>query len=478
MAPQSTKKGPRDPWGNVKIPSLEAFNSTKPDQARWFDISSNGSSPDDFSSLVGLPIVGLPDHDSTSFTLEASYLSVVCGDVYRTAYPGGDANDSVWATLDQAIPGVWWPNKSSDNEPFLSLLPRMSATSFLATSFYLDTTRDSYRGDIVSPDDSEDLLLAGRFDGFVGNYNKSVLKGNAADTERELAFASLAHRSGENNPLELQVVNCSLSQKHVEVEVQCTGEECVATRIRKSLTDTRSAALTGFEHYTTMSNFAAEFPKSMPRRYGSTPTERFLADTSSSPYIQQSGSELPDELTLVNLSTVTPSLLSRRLSVLLNTYYQLSMQPAGYFGSLSKNFSVYGPALLPATDLNAWLPANISATNHTFTDWWLTFQQAVEQTNTSFIGAATTANVTISEEIFACNYAWLALLWTASAIVFITGVVSLVLKRKTLGPELFGFVTSMTYHSERLFCIPFGRLLLTVVLTQIRISNFQKEGPV
>jgi hypothetical protein len=59
LAPLSTKTGPRGPWGNVKIPSIEALDSSSIDSDGWITVSEI-TQTESFSSLVGLPVVGLP----------------------------------------------------------------------------------------------------------------------------------------------------------------------------------------------------------------------------------------------------------------------------------------------------------------------------------------------------------------------------------------------------------------------------------
>jgi hypothetical protein len=233
----------------------------------------------------------------------------------------------------------------------------------------------------------------------------------------------------------------------VEATIGCDKDQCAAEKIRKSLTDTRPASLTGFEHGLIPLGFLTEFPVAVQAfKFGSSPTERFLSNTSLMPFLQQRFAPVSD-LAFVNVSIIPPEIFSRRLSLLLNTYYQLSMQPTGYFGSLSKNLSGYGPDTLPVTDVNAYLPSNLSATESSFQDWWSTFRDTMQDSESPFIGATTMANVTTVEQIFICNFAWLALLFASSGIIFVTGGVALILKRKTLGPEIFGFVTSMTYDN-------------------------------
>lgn len=60
LSPQAIKTGHQDLWGNVKIPSLETLNSSKADSGGWVEVPASISTPETFSSLVGLPLVNLP----------------------------------------------------------------------------------------------------------------------------------------------------------------------------------------------------------------------------------------------------------------------------------------------------------------------------------------------------------------------------------------------------------------------------------
>jgi hypothetical protein len=121
---------------------------------------------------------------------------------------------------------------------------------------------------------------------------------------------------------------------------------------------------------------------------------------------------------------------------MLNTYYQLSMQPMGYWGDLSNNLTVYGPDTLPVTYIDVYLPANFTATGNSFNDWWPIFERAAQNIDTPFIGATTNASITSAEEIFNAQLPWIFLLFTSSAIILVIGAAALVLKRSTLGPEV------------------------------------------
>jgi hypothetical protein len=141
LAPLATKVGPRDPWGNVKFPNLEAVSS-RPDESGWMTVSSNISAPESYSSLVGLPIVGLPSAASSNFSLQYTYLTVNCSSFTQTQYPGnnGSANElnTNFTRLEELVPGQVWYNKS-DEKPF-------GIPGAGRTSFFLDTTRSFLRG--------------------------------------------------------------------------------------------------------------------------------------------------------------------------------------------------------------------------------------------------------------------------------------------------------------------------------------------
>ena len=454
LAPLSTKTGPLDSWGNMKIPSMISLNMSTADQEGWIEIPSKTMDPEDYASLVGIPIAGLPSKADTNFSVEYNYLAVECPAFEQQRYPGQHGTNDPTATnytkLDEMIPGWIWKNKSSpSSQPFDPDLGR--------ASFLVDTPRDLARG--VPAYKQENIeILTGRLDGFIGFYNHSQLSQAESETPRQLTFASVYGINRQGDEQGISITNCSLFQHHIEASVKCTGSDCAVNKIRKSLTDTRPTALTMLEFYPTMEAISKEFPTAIKFNEGSSPTELFMMNTSAYPYIENAERLYPNDI-YANLSNLSPELFSKRLSLTLNTYYQVTSQSSGYFGSLTGNLSAYGPDTLPVTDVNVYLPANLSATEHTFDDWITKFQLKVIDLDYPFLGATTNATATTNTQIFICNFAWFALLIAASSVILITGIVAVVLKRTTLGPELFGFVTSMTYENPWL-SIPKGGTML------------------
>ncbi|KNG44233.1 hypothetical protein TW65_08907 [Stemphylium lycopersici] len=437
LAPLDTKTGPTDPWGNVKIPDLEYISHTQPDTDGWIVVPSIDQ-PESYSALVGLPIVGLPQKGRSNFTIESTYLTVKCGRFDQAPYPGIDNSTNRFKTdfskLDELVPGQVWRNKSQTN-PF-------EPAEGQRVSFFIDTNLEWP----WAPEDPDYEALIGRLDAFFGNYNQSRLKSKQAQEARELSYTSVYSTSMDSSEFGLNMARCNLTQNHVEAMVECVGQQCATKKLRDSLTDSRPSIFTTFDHGLIMQGFAQQFPLAIASTVGSSPTERYLANSTAFPFVQRAG-HLMQDVVYTNLSLVEPEIFSRRLSSAINTYYQLTIQPTGYFGSLSGNLSLYGPDTLPATDVNKYLPSNFSATNNSFFDWWPTFDTAIQSSESPFIGATTTATTKYTEEIFVANAAWLALLMVASAVIFIIGTTGLFLKQRTLGPELFGFVSSMTYEN-------------------------------
>lgn len=151
MAPEASKLSHQDPWGNVKIPAFDRLNFTSNATDQWQEVPSAFPSPESYSSLVGLPVVGLPHNASSSFTMESNYLVVNCEAFRKLPYPVENAmgvQKINYTELDQLVPGQIWANKSVNNDPFK---PRDRIASF-----FIDTNRPTYD----STNDSDGVLQA------------------------------------------------------------------------------------------------------------------------------------------------------------------------------------------------------------------------------------------------------------------------------------------------------------------------------
>jgi hypothetical protein len=67
---------PEDLWGNIKIPRLESLTEAA-DNDGWIAVPNNVS-PEDYSSLLGLPVVGRPRNTELAFNVESTYYTTDC----------------------------------------------------------------------------------------------------------------------------------------------------------------------------------------------------------------------------------------------------------------------------------------------------------------------------------------------------------------------------------------------------------------
>jgi hypothetical protein len=209
LAPIATKVGAQDSWGNVKIPNLEAFDIDTPDPQGWFDVPSNVLEPEAWSSLVGLPVVGLPSESTSEFSMEYSYLSVGCGNFTQTPYPSllqhfmGPKRTN-WTALEELVPGFIWSSKSnlSDENPF--------GPESRPASFFIDIDSPWLPGQ----ESLSEKTAEGRLSGFFGHNNQSRNEKNF-QTSRELTYVSLYATTTDLGQYGLNIAKCSLTQKHV-----------------------------------------------------------------------------------------------------------------------------------------------------------------------------------------------------------------------------------------------------------------------
>ncbi|USP82666.1 uncharacterized protein yc1106_09940 [Curvularia clavata] len=430
MGSDKVKKGPEDTWGNVKIPYMEYREGNENKTSEWITVSPNSTKPEDYVSLVGIPVMGRPKDRDGKFSLETSQLTLQC-EPWETRILQSMTD---FYNLGKLVPGQIWKNMSVTNNPWGS----DNVAGGKRSTFFLQTDLPITQGG----DDGD-----GRFSSFSGYINASMI--GREFQKRKLTYAS-SFGFGPLDNTTLSITNCSLGQSHTETIVECTEDNCAAVKVRRSLSDFRDTRVTPFDHALIASLALAAFPKAFGWSRGSNPTEQFIYNTTSF-QLASPTTMLGDNPGWVNLSELTPEDFSRRFALVLNTYYQLTLAPNAYLGNLPQsNFSAFGPDTMPVKDVDVYLPSNVTTANTTFENWWRLFDLKTHDSSLYFIGATTNATISKTHAIYVCNFAWLGLLFIAAVSIFLVGAASLVLKRKTLGPEMFGFVTSMTYENPYL----------------------------
>lgn len=416
------KKDTEDTWGNVKIPFTHDLNSS------WTTVPTNISRPEDYRSLVGIPVIGRPTDRDGSFNLETSHLTVDC-----EPFQSAKVERYNWTELQKVVPGQIWKNMSDNDSPWYGTAGEKMTTGGRMTTFFLQTDIPLSQG--------ED----GRFDAYAGYVNTS----SDAPTypKRQITYASV-YRFDHDQNTTLNIVNCSLGQIHIETTINCTLDKCSAVQQRRSQTDTRNENVTPFDHSLIAGLALKAFPKTFGWSRGSNPTEQFLFNATASQFVSPV-SDLGSNTGWVDMALLSTDVFAKRLSLLLNTYYQLTIAPNAYLGNLPQNnYSAFGLDTTPVNDVDVYLPSNVTTKNTTFVDWYWTYQHETSDPGTYFIGGTTNSTVSKTHAVYVCNFAWLGLLLSAAITIFMTGVASLLLKWKTLGPEMFGFVTSMTYENR------------------------------
>jgi hypothetical protein len=423
------KKGAEDTWGNVKIPFTHELNSS------WSPVPTNISRPEDYRALVGIPVIGRPTNRDGSFNIETSHLTLECEPFQSTI-----VDKFNYTALQRLVPGQIWQNMSDSDSPW----GQKTVAGGKTATFFLQTDLPLSQGD------------DGRFDAYAGYVNTSAK--TQSYPKRQISYASASGFEPEGNTT-LNFANCSLGQVHIETKVNCTMDKCSAVEQRRSSTDTRDENTTPFDHVLIAELALKAFPKTFGWSRGSSPTEQFLFNATAFQFVSPTAN-LGDNVGWVDLALLSTDVFAKRLSLLLNTYYQLTIAPNAYLGNLPQsNYSAFGLNTTPAHDVDVYLSSNVTTRNTTFVDWYFPFQDSTYDSGIYFIGATTNSTVSKTHAIFVCNFAWLGLLLAAAATIFATGVASLVLKWKTLGPEMFGFVTSMTYEN-RFVNIPDGGTML------------------
>jgi hypothetical protein len=428
LAPNKGKEGPEDTWGNVKIPRLESLNASSQTPDGWITVPRSGLRPEDYVSLAGIPVIGRPHNQDAEFNLETTQMILDC-----QPFLNGPVSVKNGTGVEKLAPIPDGVNLTADG------------ALFSATTFFM----------IMGPRNEN---YESRVDAFSGRVNNSSVE--QIFTKRNITYVSqLAPPLSLDTQQKVNAANCSVSQTHTETGVKCSKDGCSAVRIRKSLTDLRPKEVTALDH-NAITTILDSFPKAFGKgSFGSTPTEQFIFNTSTFPFVLPTSDD-SEERGWVDLSVLSGEAFSRRLGLLLNTYYQITLAPKAYMGGLpSNNMSLYGPDTLPVTDANVYLPANLSTINTTLTDWYIEFSRKIYGSGIAFIGATANATTTRTAETYKCNFAWLAALFAAAGIILATGAASLMLKHKTLGPEMFGFVASMTYENPHVK-IPAGGTML------------------
>lgn len=325
--PVALTRFPMDGWGNVKVPQLPqelSVNNTKTN--KWIDVDTRDHHY--WVSLSGIPIQGLPDTGSSSFSLQSTYMSASCSDVMRLPTEGLAQSLERIGLLRE--PGL---NTSVPFKPWLD-----DYNNNVTRSMYLSTS---------------------------ANYFKNAYP-------QQLTFYSIAASltPGESilriaDPKSIDIFNCTLVTADIEAKIACNAKDCRAVQVRQYIAGDFASHFPLGE--TALERFLIRLPHSLGKAGTSSPdpADNYLLG-SDSPYTLGFGAFTRD-----GYANVSGSVFAKRLTTLMNTAWQASLCPYGISLGSTINFTAcqavaarnIAPVANTSAEITKIIPLSVYATN-------------------------------------------------------------------------------------------------------------------
>ncbi|KAF3910989.1 hypothetical protein AA313_de0201503 [Arthrobotrys entomopaga] len=276
------KAGPVDPWKNIKIPLIEAFeaNSTAVQNATgWYSVPQGNVT---YSSLLGTPIGNL----TTNFTavIESGYSTINC------------------SFLEVIDPDLCNTGKSTDC--FNTTEPIVPDWTFPAHPTSLDDAADV------------EYIIVG--------YNKTQVELNITGYDRTTPMDLIIQSRGDGGT---SAGHCVLSQTFLEVQVDCLNSACRASNIRRmDAGPKRPSILVDAPNFVTH-NFFNWLAKV-------TPPGHIAFSNPSQLYILYPDDPLSMQSQWVDVAAAGKELFGIRMTQLFNTFLSASYGGGLYLGSI------------------------------------------------------------------------------------------------------------------------------------------------
>ncbi|KAG9686057.1 hypothetical protein KCU95_g12317, partial [Aureobasidium melanogenum] len=398
LSPLSVKSSNEDTWGNIKIPWLPdpEVSRAAPLSGNWSAVSDL-TSPDDYTSLVGLPLAGLIRRIRTlqDFTFDYAYMDLKCP---LQAYSMSMKDPEFVKQL-----GLVWSsnNKSMFTNNFKNTI----------TSFFLDTHTP------ISDKRVDNILLD----------QSTVTRSDASlQTPRNVLCGSLNSTS-----LTVLFRNCTVRLVYLEAQARCMESGCKVNAVRPSIKyRNRNPNLTLLDSYVLSYHFMQDSPLATGSIHNS--------DTSPTEYYIR-GAHVPFGTAIAGLdglSTISNDIFAIRMGQLMNTYLQLSPAPLAYTGDL------------PDPSGSVWKTSNQSINTEVYDD-----------TLPPFLPMSSNTTITLTNGLYRCNYFWFSFLLVSSCILLILGSAGTALSHLCSAPDMMGYVSSFTYNNPYMNVPPGGESL-------------------
>lgn len=398
-----TKTGPRDSWGNPKIPRIDTLNRSAADENGWIDVSKVPT-VESFISLFDLPLLSVPNEGTVEFGIESTYVQLSIASIEK--YP---------VTYNTSL-------------NFQVTCPRCIK-------------------------DVSDLSLPSVFSGRVAQLLGPPYE---QPNTTQLAQQSLTDAGliCFNQPLFGQELNFGTNlsfeatQILVETRMVCEQGSCRATKIRPSATDHRPRNIMVFDFWGVIALDILNQANGI-NTWGPSMLELFMNETSTIPVYRAGshGQEEGADSNNLNLANIKLDELSGRATILLNTAVQLLYSYYGFAGGLpSVETTDYGPPHIPSDGVYAAM----AAYNVKPDDLRYSFGDKLAPGNSAFVAATTEASVTRHYTIYMADYAWVMVLVISSLALAIMGSVGMVTGLRTRGPDVFDPLMGLTYNNGSL----------------------------
>jgi hypothetical protein len=308
-----------------------------------------------------------------------------------------------------------------------------------------------------------------------------------------LVFGSM-YRGGERGDWRINLANCTLSQTHVESHVHCLASGgCRVAGMRRSRRDRRPPAVTPLENLYVRSRVVTN----LPTVHGSLapaskPAELFLDGSNALGFRDA-------RTAFVDLSRVPARTFSKRLSILLTTFYEQLVSQETYGGDMPPDLARYHTVAAPADDLRSIVDdgfvARTAPTSPLDERGYKAFhrqlgervQRALNGSALQAVGVVASATAMQRREVYACQFGWLAMLLLAAGTLGALGVAALLMAaRCVLAPDMLRYVASMTYTpAAAYFSTPPGGTAMPAMLRAqllrdvvVRISDVRGDSEV
>lgn len=295
IAPNATMSAPQDTWGNIKIPRIEALEQTPRGSSEWIKVPKKDVA---YSSLVGIPSIGVAPSGNSSFIMECSYYDLACEDPVQVS----ESEEVSWHSYPDIDPGLGSIRLPNGSSPFDSTFSLGTFTPY-----------------------------KNRFTGLINGSDSDT--SNDDNSPRNINIQSV---TGSMYSWGISTTNCTIKTSVVEVAVRCLAQNCTVSNMRR-LNRTPDF----LENYTPFENseFAYFFFAHLTQATGSVQASSpFWYSTLTEDYVASGFNPLasPNRSQIIDMYKLSGEELGIRWGRLLNTYFLISSVPLAITGQYAR----------------------------------------------------------------------------------------------------------------------------------------------